>query len=103
MTKRFVIGVQGMTKDEENTFRKYLEEKGCGWWHWIDNLWLVVDAKGLLSAQKLRDDLDEIAPGKTHISIEVKAEKTWAGFGPASKEKNGKNMFNWFHKNWDTP
>ena len=39
MKRRFIIGIEGLSREQEDKFRDYLEERGS-WWHWIGNLWL---------------------------------------------------------------
>ena len=98
MITRFAIGVSDMSSEEDGKLRDYLKENGYGWWHWIENLWLVIDTSGKLTAGDLFDALRGIAPEKWNIVLEIEQVKDWAGYGPAGKKQN---MFNWFEDTSD--
>lgn len=97
MKNRFVVGIDSMSTEQESAFVDYLRSNGYGWWHWINNFWLVVDISNTLTSAKLRDDLMEIAPKTNLLVIQIKGDHTWAGFGPSTKERN---VFNWLHNSW---
>lgn len=98
MKKRFIVSLDSETPEQEKEFVEYLRSNGCGWWHWINNTWMIVDSKGEQTASRLRDDLDKIFPAVRKIVFELRGtDDTWSGFGPTGKEQN---MFNWIKKNW---
>jgi len=98
MKKQFVIALNSTTEEQEKMFLEYIKSNGFGWWHWIDNFWLVVDTQDKLSAEKLRDDLENIFPKVRKLVIEIFSESsTWAGYGPNGEQRN---MFNWLHNTW---
>ena len=97
MKNRFIIGVDNMSAEEDKKFRNFLQTKNCGWWHWIDNFWLVTDRKENLGADDLRDALLDIARGKNSLVMPVSGDADWSGYGPSTEEKN---MFRWLHKTW---
>ena len=99
MTKRFVIGVDNTTADEDKKFCDFLDENQCSWWHWVDNLWLVIDTSDELKADEIRDALGLAARGKSCLVTEVEGPTDWAGFGPSGKGAK-KNMFDWLDEKW---
>jgi hypothetical protein len=61
MNRRFVIGVEGLTKDQERELRDYLASLGA-WWHWIENLWFLSSKKEdeAISTEAIRDRITDI-------------------------------------------
>lgn len=100
MKKRFVVLLDSSTAEQGKSFQKFIEEKGLGWWHWLGSSWLLVDARGSLTAEKLRDQLKKDFQGVYSLVLELPGDSsndTWSGYGP---KNDNKNMFDWIHKNW---
>jgi len=100
MTRRFVVGVSGMSKMQQTAFIEYLRSTRVAWWHWIDDMWLVVDRSGDLHVRKIRDKLRDISGPRRSLVIEVRHLGSWAGFGPSADDKN---MFEWIRSTWKRP
>ncbi|WP_288786062.1 hypothetical protein [uncultured Bacteroides sp.] len=98
MKKRFIVCYNNnIPKEEEIKFVQFAKDNKMGWWHWIDNVWLLVDYSGQMTAPILRDKVCKLHSGSRVIIIELAEDKdTWAGFGPATP----KNMFDWVKRNW---
>jgi len=97
MKKRYIICVNDSNKEQNNLFMEYIKENGLGWWHYIDNFWLLTDISGKLSASIIRDQLN-IIYGVRNMVIEINQNSdNWAGFGPQNENEN---MFDWIQKNW---
>ena len=98
MKKRFIISLNSKTPEQEQVLVEYLKSSGYGWWHWLNNTWLIVDKKGTSSARRFRDELGRLLPGVRNVVFELRGhDDTWAGFGPSGGEQN---MFEWIKKNW---
>ena len=97
MKRRFVVGLNEVPKEQEKEIVRYMNANGFGWWHWLDNFWMVIDRQNILSTEKLRDDLRKIAPDTNMMVIEVVGYTSWSGFGPTAPKGN---MFDWIHKTW---
>lgn len=98
MKKRFIVALDSSTSEQDKIFINYLKAKNVGWWHWLNNLWLIYTDTGDLTARKIRDDLNVIYPTTNKIIFELSGDSdTWSGFGPSSEERN---MFKWIHENW---
>lgn len=98
MKKRFIVALSSSTSERDEAFTGYIKAKNLGWWHWINNFWLLADSSGQLTAEKLRDDLDDLYPKVRKMIFELSSEgDTWAGFGPKTKDNN---MFDWVDKYW---
>jgi hypothetical protein len=98
MKKRYVIALSSATPEQNDAFRKYLVGLQVGWWHWFDNLWLVVDGYDLVQGRELRSKAREIYLGAHNLVMELRPDDdVWYGFGPAGEIQN---MFKWLEKNW---
>jgi len=94
--KRFIAAVTGLTKDDEKSFIEFFKERGMGWWHRIDNVWLIATSKDDIGAAEIRDFLHNIKDSRVSIVSEVDVS-TWAGFGPKSTVDE---TFSWVERNW---
>lgn len=97
MKRRFIAAVSGLNKEDQNKFIEFLRQRGLGWWHWIDDLWLITSRRDEISAKDIRDYLRDLASSTRCIVIEIPEDKTWAGFGPA---KPPRDMFEWIRNTW---
>lgn len=97
--RRYIAAITGMTKTDERRFLGFIKENGWGWWHRIDNFWLIIDAHKdkESSAEDIRDFLMPLS-GSIGLVIELPPEDSgWAGYGPAS---TADELFSWFEANW---
>ena len=60
MKKRFIVCLENSNNEQDDLFLNFIKENGLGWWHYIGNFWLLTDAYGKLSANLIRDKLNEI-------------------------------------------
>jgi hypothetical protein len=98
MKKRFIVGIDSLTPEQDKEFVEYLQNQKCGWWHWITNLWLVSNRAGHLSAKEIRDEVIRLAPNARALVVEINEPGTWSGKGPNSKDLN---MFEWLKETWE--
>lgn len=94
--KRFVVAAEGMSPEQQKAWLEFIKEKGLGWWHWIDNLWLLVDRPEEMTTATLRDQITEKFGATKCIVIEIEPGGTWSGLGPSSP----KPMFKWIKETW---
>lgn len=95
MKKKFIVAASPLTQIESKEISKLFKGK-YGWWHWIDDFWLVTDSTGQLNASSIRDQIIGIAPSARVMVLDVQGY-IWAGHGPNSREEN---MFTWMWDNW---
>ena len=51
MKKRFVVCYSdNIPKEKEMHFIQFIKDNKLGWWHWISNMWLLVDSSGQMTA-----------------------------------------------------
>jgi hypothetical protein len=100
MRKRFVVATNATTALEDQAFKDTLKATfpGLGWWHRLDELWLITDDQGRLDARQLRDIAKECFSRKKLLVLEINDDgDTWSGLGPAGRAKE---MFAWLHTYW---
>lgn len=96
MKARFIVAVDRPTAEQTRAISDLFRAR-YGWWHWIDGFWLLTDSTGTLNVSTIRDLLDQAAPSKRNLVIQVE-HQAWAGFGPAGPKSD---MFEWIRKNWE--
>jgi hypothetical protein len=97
MTRRFVIGVDGLSEEADTSFRKYLDEVGAGFWHWIPNFWLIAVDSDEISANEISNKLHDLK-AKRNLVLEFPEDLDWNGWGRPNA--NGKNMYEWLKTTW---
>lgn len=97
MKKRFIVAIDSNTKEQDEKFVSYLNQRNLAWWHWISNFWIITDDKGSIKASELRDIVRKAYFVENNLILELPDTiKNWAGYGP-STQKN--NMFTWIKNN----
>jgi hypothetical protein len=95
--RRFVVAAEGLTKEGQNSLVEFFRERKLGWWHYIDNFWLVYDRTDTLTSDELRDTIVKFRPsGNPVFVMQIGKPITWHGQKPKAKEK----MFDWIKGNW---
>lgn len=98
MSKRYIVAVDSSTKEQETAFLALVKADGLGWWHWLNNFWLLTDSEGQLSASEIRHKIMETYPTIHCLVIELSGtEDTWAGYGPNTEARD---MFKWLKNTW---
>lgn len=97
MRRRFAVAVDGLAPKEQRALIAFLRERGCAWWHWIPNFWLVIDKRGSLSTGQIRDALRLICEDAVVLVLNLSDQKGWSGKGPKGPERN---MFEWLRESW---
>jgi hypothetical protein len=97
MTRRFVVAVDGLTPDAEASFRKYIDDIGAGFWHWIPNFWLLVIDDDEIAAEAISNKLHDMKASR-NLVLEFPRDLDWKGWG--RKNARGKNMFEWLETTW---
>ena len=99
MKKRFVVVANPTTQEQDKVFQDWLNTRGLGWWHWLNETWLINDPNGLHEAADIRAKAMECFPGIYNLVLELTpTSDTWAGYGPT---KSGKDMFEWIRNFWN--
>ena len=94
---KYIVAIEDLEEQEELEFKEFIEEYGLGWWHWIDNVWLIVDSRNRINIGMIRDELKKISRDSYSLVMEVN-DNTWAGWGPSGENKD---MFKWLKNTWN--
>ncbi|EIT7146592.1 hypothetical protein [Vibrio vulnificus] len=95
---KFIVAAERL---DEKKFIAFLEQSGFGWWHWIDNFWLITVKNGAqISTQTLQNKVTELSHSPRNFVLEIEGHPPWHAFGPNSTN-GGQNMFEWLHDVFD--
>ena len=86
--------MDNFSKEQEADFIKYLKDNGAGWWHMINNSWLVSSHSNDVTKESIRSELQKNFKG-TLIVLNVTDSANWCGYGQTKD-------FEWLKANWDT-
>lgn len=96
MSRRFLIAMQGAPAPLINTITKRLHESKMGYWHHMDNIWLVAGVAPGVTAKGFAEWLEQ-TPGvaaTTYLVLEVSGEsRDYWGRGP-------KTGWDWMKSSW---
>ena len=93
MMNKYIVSISHFSKDQEENFIKYLKEHNSGWWHIINNFWLVSSNSPLVTKESIREELKKDFNG-TLIVLDTTGSGGWTGFGQTKD-------FEWMKNNWD--
>jgi hypothetical protein len=96
--RRFIIGIDGLSPDQEAEFRVYVGDLGA-WWHWIGNLWLLTTHDENISAKEIRKKIRRINHYARVIVLETPESLDWAA--SASVNSKGDTIYGWLNSVWD--
>ena len=98
MSRRFIIVVEDATKEQKDTITnriKGLEKHGYGYWHRMENMWLVTQIVETVTPKSFCTWLEK-TPGidkLTYIVFEVNGESPYWGRG-------NKESWDWMSESW---
>lgn len=99
MKKLFIVTSNPTTVEQDKVFQSWIEPR-FGWWHWMNQTWMLIDTTGTHTASEIRDQCVECFPGIYVIVFEITGANTWAGFGANSPTDENNNMFTWIKEHW---
>ncbi len=92
MKKRFILVIDGATKEQQNIITIFFKDR-MGYWHWFSDAWLLTDSSNTWTVSSIRDKVQELIPGINMIVLAIESDTEWAGFGQA-------NRFDWLNDTW---
>ena len=96
MTRQFVIAVEGASKRMKDAVTNLLDGSEYGYWHWMEDLWLIAGVEGDVGAQSLGEWIEEEIPGLSSLNylvIEIAPGKEYWG-------RNVKKAWDWMEQDW---
>ena len=98
MMRRFVIGIDSLSTEQEAEFHRFLRDHGT-WWHWISNMWLFVPKKeATIDVNAIREAVKKIDGGVRLFVMEISEDVDWVARGRPNAQ--GSRMGDWLSKQW---
>ena len=95
MRGRFILITNPADQDlVTNYIQRLHKQHGVGWWHWVDNVWLISDRLGQIASIGLRDEIRKIVGSEATILVFQVSEADWTAYAP-------KGSHDWFRESWD--
>jgi len=91
--KRYVVAAKGLSPHAETALSNHLTTAGCGWWHWIPGVWLIVDPEQRWTTESLRDLVLGFIPGGNVVALELQDAGNWSSSSP-------KEGLEWMYDTW---
>ena len=105
MRKRFVLVIDSSTAISDKKIVEWARDKGFGWWHWIDNIWLLHTHNTSISAASIYGEISQF-DNRSKLVFEVTGIGGWCGHGPKAVDRDDgepidkQNMFTWLKTYW---
>ena len=93
MSKRFIIAVESESPNLRDSFTQHLATLGCGYWHWIGNVWLVEDPRPGQTPELWRNEAWRFFPGETVFVTEVPPGSGWSAW-------SSQEAIDWLNQVW---
>ncbi|HEV3073219.1 MAG TPA: hypothetical protein VHB47_02275 [Thermoanaerobaculia bacterium] len=91
--KRFLIVIDDVSEEMARSLNAVLEVSSCRYWHWMTDLWLLVDPEPGSSAAGWLERIHRIKDRATGILVLDISRRAWAGSVPEGSEE-------WLRQNW---
>lgn len=93
MAKKYIITAsEDINAKTQDKITAYLQERQMNIWHWITNVWLVIDENDT-SRNQIRDDLKQIVQTGPLLIFEISNPTLCTGFAAPIQSK-------WIVENW---
>ncbi|UWZ92336.1 hypothetical protein HZ320_00995 [[Pasteurella] aerogenes] len=94
MTKKYIVIVsEDFSAKTKDKITDYFQSYKANIWHWISNIWLVIDEENLLHRNKIREDLQEIVRFGPVLIFETSDPNLCSGIASPNQAK-------WIMENW---
>src|SRR5262249_25491583 len=101
--KRFIVSIDTATATQIKSIHENVIAKlaGTGWWHWLNNTWLISDPTNNHTAEAIRDKIYKAVPSINCLVVELRRDgtDTWAGVGPDDVKPD--TFSSWLNQNWE--
>ena len=96
--RKFVVTVDGGTRDEQNAITQWLYAQEWGVWHYFEDAWLISSASSTMTAKELSEKLETLIGKKSHVVIQIEGQPVITYWGRAAKVG-----WEWMKKHWGKP
>jgi hypothetical protein len=93
--KRFMIVIDQAATSDAAAMSLLIDQGKCGWWHWLNDLWLIVDPDDNASVASWVLKLRKLINTSTKIFIEEVKDGQWSVFAPPASHA-------WLEESWGT-
>ena len=95
MSRQYVIAIEGGSKELRDAITRRLAGAGYGYWHWMEDVWLVSGVPDDVTPQTMSEWLEKTPYfANTHcLIIRVGTPTSYWG-------RNVKDSWEWMSKNW---
>lgn len=69
MSKRFVVATNGSSVENRDKITKFFDAKTWGYWHWFNELWVLVGVPDTYSAKSMWEELSNATGLNTELLI----------------------------------
>lgn len=92
---KYMLVFEDLDDTQREQITKYVKEFSVGWWHHMQNIWIVNTDK---SAKQLVDEVKPFIPAGLHgrtlvFRLPELGTREWAGFGPPK-------WYEWLYSNY---
>jgi hypothetical protein len=97
--RHFVIAVQGLQPDQERQLADYVAAFG-NWWHWIDNLWLLVTSDTDIKTRAIVQKITELNSASNAVVFEFPEDIDWSARLPRDDKSDSVAGGEWLYRYW---
>lgn len=90
--KYIVVAGEDIDAKTQDKITGYFQQKEMNMWHWITNVWLLIDDSGV-SRNQIRDDLLKLIENGPLLIFEISDPAQCTGFTSPKQSK-------WILENW---
>ena len=97
MRKKYIILTTEESTETSTVLVKYFTDNKFGYWHWINNVWLLDEGAIKRDKVEIRDAIGKLLPSFHFIVMDME-KPNWTARGDDSPANN---MFTWLQQNWE--
>jgi hypothetical protein len=96
--RKFVVVVEKVSAPQQDAITNFVKAQGWDFWHWYENLWLVVDPTEIWTSQGISDAIRRmLSPDEINIMVlGVTDPMTYWGRAP-------QESWAWMQLKWGVP
>ena len=93
--RKFVLTLSRSNVETRNQVTNFIKDQGAGWWHYIDDMWLIDDPHGTRDSYEWMEDIKALIK-----NVEISVMVIWVkeGIYAAYAERDGHQ---WLENNWN--